>query len=200
MRRRRQLYPFIVILAVSMSSLAVTMFILSGEASATAETSLNAQQNMSSLATSDNVVEAPPDSLSRLPEGVSPGRSAIHQLSTSMFAWLKGSGVCYEDTNGNGGCFEVFLGGCNCTLADPDELGRGLPAYVAGLVPDSVKAVSVEIAGRTYDANVRSNVFRVEAASPTVKPWDITSALVTFDDGTQVTVALGSGKAPPGLS
>lgn len=145
-----------------------------------------------------------------LPEEVRNGRLYLDQ-SRRLLAGMGSAGVSlYAFPSERGGICAVFDrwgGGClgepaftpdrpiAVDLIDPDGPGGGLPAVVAGLVPDNVVGVQALVGGRAYEAVVENNAYFLELPSADDRPQAVRAL---FSGGEVATVPLPS-TPPPSL-
>lgn len=170
----------------------------SGDAAARPDLSLPAAENIAALARRDNVVPIPLE-LRNLAIEERPSTGDLHLLSGSIYAWQAGGRVCTQDGSGNGGCFVKFRAACNCTVADPDGVGRGKPVYVSGIVPDGVRSIAIVANSIKTKVAIDENSFSYSFDDATIKPWDVTGAEIVSEDGSVNYVHLGNGIPPKGL-
>lgn len=100
--------------------------------------------------------------------------------------------VCYLVTGGPETCPTGFTQASpvDTMIFDRDEVGRGHPAAVAGLVPDDVSSVTVVVGGVGHPARMGDNAYFYELADPAASSPE--SLLVRYRDGTSLTVPLPS--------
>src|SRR2546429_4540768 len=107
-----------------------------------------------------------PPGVSRLSPDLRPPDARIHALGRAGFAWQRNDGsVCVLMASGPGGCFSSFekpvlfyLSGVNAR--DGSSVG---PLQVSGLVPDSVKDVTmVTSSGDQVHAAINHNAFAIQ--------------------------------------
>jgi hypothetical protein len=112
-------------------------------------------------------------------DNLGPNKRAIYAYRTT-----KGR-VCGGLTDQSSGCFDGFTEQAPVTytfgVPGGNSSVEGLIVY--GFMPDSVRSVSVVIAGIEYDATVGRNAFFVQLPSASVSPRSIEAIIVGFVNG-----------------
>jgi hypothetical protein len=98
--------------------------------------------------------------------------------------------VCYLVTSGPETCPAGFTQAfpVDVMVFDRDEVGRGSPAAVAGLVPNDVAGVTVMVDGAGHPARIDNNAYFYELGDATAVSPE--SLVIRYRDGTSLTMRL----------
>jgi hypothetical protein len=90
-----------------------------------------------------------------------PADGKFYSLGGAGYAWRLGQGVCVAMRSGSGGCFTEFSKPVQLYLTgDQTSSGTYSNALVEGVVPDSVTAITIQMAdGSSVPANISGNAF-----------------------------------------
>jgi hypothetical protein len=132
-----------------------------------------------------------------------PGTPSLHssrQLLADVGSWhgsiyaapTERGNVCYLVTGGPETCPARFsqASPVDVMVFDRDEVGRGSPAAVAGLVPNDVAGITVVVDGVGHPARIDDNAYFYELEDATASSPE--SLLVRYRDGTSLTMQLPS--------
>jgi hypothetical protein len=125
----------------------------------------------------------------------------VHALGRGKaFAWNQDGEVCWSSGIASG-CADPSPGaehGVDVTVADPDMIRQGEPAWIGGLAVDSIVRVTATLEnGQTLSAVPVDNWYEIELPD-TAAPWDVArvSAHVRSGQSISVDVALHPPAVP----
>ncbi|HEX6763589.1 MAG TPA: hypothetical protein VF094_12395 [Gaiellaceae bacterium] len=97
--------------------------------------------------------------------------------------------VVYSAIYGSDGCFGAFTSDVPVSFAvtDPDEVGSGYPAVVAGLAPDTVESISVVIDGSEHQATLQNGAYFYQLGSTESWPQGV---VVHYRNGSTASVGV----------